>query len=743
MSEMGRLKNASRSVRRRAKHPRTDCAAGFTVGRPAAWLAPLTVLGFLLAAAPASVAAAAPPIRVNAKTSILVAASEPGPVQKAAADLANDLRSVFGRAPAIVHSPADARGVVLWIADRGDLPAGVTRPAGWEKLGIYAVPHSAASGASAAVVLTGSDMRGTIYAIYQFSQQFLGVDPLYWWDDNPPRPRAAVSVPGDFSLTDGPAFKYRGFFINDEDLLTGWRTGIPDGGDISLPVWNRVFEAILRLKGDLVIPGTWIFPYEPQIKAAGERGLVVSQHHVNVLGLDTYRWPKDQPYSFTNSPKIFESALRTAMNQYPKGLDVVWSVGYRGQNDYPFWLVDKNAPATAAGRAAVIQSAIGDELQILRSEHPDAPVILNAWQEASRFLHQGLLHVPAGVTLVWPDDGHGVIQDAGEIKAGEGVYYHTAMIDGRSNHFTEGVPLETIRHELGRAAAAGATAYLVVNTSNLRPVPMSSRATMEIAWNPKPWTQTATDEADVYLNRWNTEEFGRDAAPLVDRYYRAYSAAPAHYGPQPDARMGDAYYESTSRRLLLAMIHHQLARPFPARFARFFNGAGNLRAMAARQIAPLREADGRWAKAQALAVQAAPRVSPRRRPFYQANILTQVAIGLHSNRMLLAVTRATQTDDSAARLRLIQQAVAEGRAVEAAMRAADYGKWKGFYTEGDWLLDVPLTIHLAAAYARSLQGAPMDQNVVIRAEDGGFAYSMITAYQGNQKVQITPNPADQ
>jgi hypothetical protein len=29
------------------------------------------------------------------------------------------------------------------------------------------------------VCLTGADMRGTIYAIYEFSQKYLGVDPMY------------------------------------------------------------------------------------------------------------------------------------------------------------------------------------------------------------------------------------------------------------------------------------------------------------------------------------------------------------------------------------------------------------------------------------------------------------------------------------------------------------------------------------------------------------------------------------
>ncbi len=70
------------------------------------------------------------------------------------------------------------------------------------------------------------------------------------------------------------------------------------------------------------------------------------------------------------------------------------------------------------------------------------------------------------------------------------------------------------------------------------------------------------------------------------------------------------------------------------------------------------------------------------------------------------------------------------------MEAADYGKWKGFYAQGDWLLDVPLTLNLARAYLGQLKGQPAPENVLIRARDRGFAYHMITAYQGSQQVQF-------
>ena len=74
-------------------------------------------------------------------------------------------------------------------------------------------------------------------------------------------------------------------FINDEDLLTGWAPGEKkDHTGISLEVWNKIYETILRLKGNMVVPGTWIFPGDPQVKLAGERGLIINQHHAIPAG---------------------------------------------------------------------------------------------------------------------------------------------------------------------------------------------------------------------------------------------------------------------------------------------------------------------------------------------------------------------------------------------------------------------------------------------------------------------------
>jgi len=75
---------------------------------------------------------------------------------------------------------------------------------------------------SSGLVVVGSDKRGTIYGIYDLSEQ-IGVSPWYWWADVPVRHKDALFVkPGKYRQGE-PAVKYRGIFLNDEapDLTFG------------------------------------------------------------------------------------------------------------------------------------------------------------------------------------------------------------------------------------------------------------------------------------------------------------------------------------------------------------------------------------------------------------------------------------------------------------------------------------------------------------------------------------------
>jgi hypothetical protein len=262
----------------------------------------VAILGLLSLVATPCVQAQAPAIAVNSSVSIVESTQEPGPVHRATQDLLSDFTKVFGHAPKLVSSLDEAGPVAIVIAQSGNVPAGIgCTTASKTEAFAFSV---ASTGGKRVVCLVGADMRGTIYAVYEFSRTVLGVDPMYLWTDKQPAKHSTIPLPTDFTHTyPGPVFEYRGFFPNAEDLLTGWI--VPAKGEqtgISLEAWDMVFETILRLKGNMVVPGTWIFPDDAQVHAATERGLIVNQHHAIPLGVNVARWPADVPYNFSAHP---------------------------------------------------------------------------------------------------------------------------------------------------------------------------------------------------------------------------------------------------------------------------------------------------------------------------------------------------------------------------------------------------------------------------------------------------------
>ncbi len=634
-------------------------------------------------------------VEIGPSTPVVVSPREPVAIRKAAADLETDLARVFGKR----RAGANAKIVVAFTEN---LPSGVKRPSGVETLLMQA--------SGRALVLTGSDIRGTIYAIYEFSRKHLGVDPLHYWTDHEPARRTRIVLAAGYrEQSESPTFKYRGWFINDEDLLTGWRPGTKDKTGISLEVWDKIFEAVLRLRGNMIVPGTFIFPDEPQVRAAGERGLVITQHHIEVLGTNTWRWPDAQPYSYADHPQVLMNAWRNSMRGYGKDQEVIWTVGYRGRHDRAFWLDDKSIPPTDEARAAAIRKAIDAQVALVRAEHKAPYLLMNAWQEAVPFIAKGLLKLPEGVTLVWPDNGHGLIQDRGLIAKGQGVYYHTAMHDFRSNQLTEMVPLERIGRELGRAARAGATDYMLVNVSDVRPVPLTTRAVMELAAAPATWNE------EEYLMRWCREEFGENAAAAVAAYYRAFFAAPGRYGKAEDAVLADCAYHNYMRYMLVTRINGkpELSKRFVRieDWEKFVATMGN----AAREAIP------RWEAVRALAEKAAPLVAADRRQFFQSHVLTQMEIHRQSNRALAAAADG-RIDEVVVRLRLVLEA----------FEAAEYGKWKGFYAD-DRFTNVRQSLQLAEACAAKIAGKPLPAGLKIQAlvDD---PYHWLKSYQSQRWV---------
>ena len=723
--------------------------------------------GLICATAVCSQAASRSSVAIDSSVTIVESGDEPGPVQRATEDLLSDFGKVFGQTPSLANHMEGAGQVAILISGPARPYAGIkcAEPTAGAESFAFSVVHLAGRGQVRDVIcLTGADMRGTIYAIYQFSQAVLGVDPVYLWTDKQPEKRSSIKLPADFTrIYPKPLFRYRGFFPNDEDLLTGWIPAAKgEKTGISLKVWDNIFETILRLKGNMIVPGTWIFPDDAQVDAAAKRGLIVNQHHAIPLGVNVARWPKDVPYNFSTHPEILERAWTNAVATYKPDEEILWSVGLRGLSDSSYASLDPSVRDNDPLLGKRINDAIAEQMKIVRARYPHADFVTDLWQEGARLMQKGVLQIPPEVTLVWADTGYGDMQDGGKVAAGQGAYFHVAMMNGSANQLSEMVPVSVIQEELGRYIKAGATSYVLVNTSDIRPVAMTTRALMDVAWGGVP-AEGSDADGDFY-RRWATEEFGAKSADAVAAVYKEYFAAPslrssmppmgltsAGNAAPPPAQLsrvpreeGDQHYHSEIRLLLLDRLSEHQVTSVPSQSSKWTPprlvpsmDEQTSRALLARDIKECEEAQPRWDAVWHDAVAAKQLVDPDRRDYYQAAVLTMITINRESNQALLLVARALE-DDEADDVEKAGNEAGEALqaldATQAAMTAAEYGKWKNWY-RGDWLTGVYRTRELVQAYEDHLKD-PIAKLPAPVAWSGWEAYFHIMEYEGDRSVDV-------
>jgi hypothetical protein len=656
-----------------------------------------------------------------------------GPVRRAVTDLAGDIRRVLN-VEAIIgekSSSPDAWLIEIATTNRGDRET-------------FALQRKGRT-----ITLSGADIRGTIYAIYQFCEEYLGVDPMYFWTDNAPARRTTIEMPdGTDRRFPKPVCEYRGFFMNDEDQLTGWAPAKPaDGTNIAPAVMDKFYETLLRLKANMVVPSTWPFPDDPQIKAASARGLIVNQHHATPVGMNAIRWPKDVPYNFTDQPDILRRAWRNAVDLYDRDQEVLWTVGLRGLSDMPYAELDPDVAGNDAKMGALIGRAIAEQMAIVRARFPDAKFVTNLWSEGAKLKRAGHLHIPDDVIIAWPDEGWGFVRDDGQAANGQGFYYHVAMLNSRTNQLSEMVPVDRIRSEFGRLITAGATRFALVNVSDLRAVAMTAKTTMELAWGGVPPHKTARE----HYHAWAEDEFGPGTGELAANFYKAYFRAIPRAPGQGwggGLEMGDQHYHWVARELLLrAMIrppYYVSSGQSPTWRAIHAIGSSDeppekwINGTISSQQAICRSAAPKWDAALKLATAIQARVAPERQDYFRYAVLTMVAVNRNSAAMLEAVCRAvtaSQAGQSEEARKAANLAIAQIDELDRYKSFGTYGKWTHWW-RGEWLTNIGATRKQLETFKAWLAD-PVGTTPMPTLDADWQGYYRILHYQGNRSVDVS------
>ncbi|KAK7537394.1 uncharacterized protein J3D65DRAFT_696996 [Phyllosticta citribraziliensis] len=389
------------------------------------------------------------------------------------------------------------------------------------------VVHAPIDGVDWALVVAGSDKRGTIYGLYDISEQ-IGVSPWHWFADVPTRRQSTIFASNTTKKQGSPSVKYRGLFINDEaPALTGWmNANYPKseyGSAFGADFYAHVFELLLRLRANYLWPAMWgsMFNVDDARSQplADEYGIVMGTSHTEPMMRATNEWTTFGQGAWqwnTNNASIYPFFVEGAERAKP--YEGIVTMGMRGSGD----------TALSAGiETAMLENIVDTQRSILEDVYGNVTAVPQMWclyKEVQGYYEAGM-RVPDDVTLLWTDDNWGNMRrlptgNETDRSGGAGIYYHFDYVgDPRDYKWINTIQLEKTWEQLRLTYERGARDIWIVNVGDLKPLEIPISHFLDLAYDIDKWSTVSTEH---WLSLWATREFGaavaKDTARVVDVY---------------------------------------------------------------------------------------------------------------------------------------------------------------------------------------------------------------------------------
>ncbi|MFW0714654.1 glycosyl hydrolase 115 family protein [Pedobacter sp. N23S346] len=464
-------------------------------------------------------------------SSILVSGNEWPGVLRAAADLQTDLEKVTGIKPAFLTDKTARMAIIIGTIGKSKVidqlikenKINVAGIAGnWESTLIEVVKNPL-PGIDSALVIAGSDKRGTIYGVYELSSQ-IGVSPWYYWADVPVKKSNALFAISGRHVIASPAVKYRGIFLNDEaPALSGWSR--KEFGGFNSKFYGKVFELILRLKGNYLWPAMWGSAFNDDDKMnpvlADEYGVVIGTSHHEPLSRAHDEWKryKGGKWNYDQNPQqlreFWESGLKRVADK-----EQIITVGMRGDGDEPM---------TEGTATALLEKIVSDQREIIekvtKKPAAETPQLWALYKEVQAYYDKGM-RVPDDITLLLCDDNWGNIRKLPKLneaprKGGYGIYYHFDYVgDPRNYKWINTNPIQKIWEQMNLAYEYNANQIWIVNVGDLKPMEFPISFFLDYAWAPD---AIPTEKLKQYTIDWSEKQFGETFATSIGTILDQYS----------------------------------------------------------------------------------------------------------------------------------------------------------------------------------------------------------------------------
>ncbi len=397
----------------------------------------------------------------------------------------------------------------------------------WEA-SLWQIVANPAPGIKKALVIVGSDRRGTAYGLMQLSKK-IGVSPWYWWADVPAKQQKTLTISIPKATYDSPAVKYRGIFINDEDWgINQWARKTYEkefGAGVGPKTYEKVFELMLRLRLNYIWPAMHEVSKEfgdtPENAELADRyGIVAGSSHCEPMLYNNVHWDSKAKggwnYS-TNKDSVYKYWKQTTLDRKDK--EAVWTVGIRGIHDRGM----ETPPNGIPDRINLMEHILKDQRDLINNyvtkQYGPVSQVFVPYKEVLTLYDAGL-KVPDDVTLMWVDDNFGYIRrfsnpDERKRSGGSGVYWHLSYY-GQPHSYTwiNTTAPALMWEELHKAWENQARAMWVINVGDIKPGELGIDYFSQLAWNPEAQHQ---DTQPKFLKSFFDQNFSADLGVPLNR----------------------------------------------------------------------------------------------------------------------------------------------------------------------------------------------------------------------------------
>ena len=371
------------------------------------------------------------------------------------------------------------------------------------------------------LVIAGSDRRGTIYGIYELSQQ-MGVSPWYDWADVPVEHHDSIFVNKGIYTDGEPAVRYRGIFLNDEaPCLTSWvkNTYGTEYGDHRF--YQRVFELVLRLRGNMMWPAMWGWAFyaddAENEKTADEMGVVMSTSHHEPMARNHQEYAHNRkgwgPWNYQKNKANLQKFFREGIERM-KGTEQIVTIGMRGDGDEAM---------SEEADTRLMTNIINDQRKIIADvtgkKASETPQVWALYKEVQNYYDKGM-KVPDDVTLLLCDDNWGNVRRVPNAqerkhKGGWGLYYHVDYVGApRNSKMLNVTPVQNPWEQLTLAYENGIDRLWILNVGDLKPMEYPISQFMDMAWNPRKYNVNSITR---HTRDWCAQQFGESQADEAAR----------------------------------------------------------------------------------------------------------------------------------------------------------------------------------------------------------------------------------